>query len=64
MQFPDCLIDESGKTIMPLPTGNGWIFKDFIDTPDPRYRAIVREFEQAGHLASSKDEFVGTINAG
>jgi hypothetical protein len=57
MQFPDSLVDESGITIMPLPTGERWMFKDFIDTPDPRYRAIVREFDQAGYLASSKDEF-------
>jgi hypothetical protein len=40
-----------------LPSGDNWIFKDCIDIPDPRYRAIVREFEQAGYLASSKDEF-------
>jgi hypothetical protein len=60
MQFPDKLVDESGSDIMPLPIGDQWMFKDFIDTPDPRYRAIVREFEQAGYLASSKDEFACT----
>ena len=57
MQFPKELIDESGATIMPFAAGEGWMFKDCIDTPDPRYRAIVREFERAGFLASSKDEF-------
>ncbi len=62
MQFPACLVDESGVSIMPLPTGDGWVFKDHIDTPDPRYRAIVREFEQAGYVASSIDEF--TSNTG
>jgi hypothetical protein len=50
-------------TIMPLPTGDRWTFKDYIDTPDPRYRAIVREFEQAGYLASSKDEFARATGA-
>jgi hypothetical protein len=64
MQFPACLIDESGATIMPLPAGDRWTFKDFIDTPDPRYRAIVREFEQAGYLASSKDEFTSSADSG
>lgn len=63
MQFPDKLVDESGSDIMPLPTGDQWMFKDFIDTPDPRYRAIVREFEQAGYLASSKDEFACAFGA-
>ena len=57
MQFPGCLVNESGATVMPLPSGDNWIFKDCIDIPDPRYRAIVREFERAGFLASSKDEF-------
>ena len=64
MQFPDRLVDESGRTIMLLPTGNGWLFKDYIDSPDPRYRAIVREFEQAGYLVSSQDEFLGAKDPG
>jgi hypothetical protein len=63
MQFPDSLVDESGAEIMPLPNGDKWLLKDFIDTPDPRYRAIVREFEQAGYLASSKDEFARATGA-
>jgi hypothetical protein len=63
MQFPVCLVNESGGEIMPLPVGDRWTFKDFIDTPDPRYRAIVREFEQAGYLASSKDEFARATGA-
>ncbi len=64
MQFPEELVDESGTTIMPLPTGDDWLFKDYIDTPDSRYRAIIREFEQAGYLSSSRDEFVNATEAG
>jgi hypothetical protein len=64
MQFPESLVDESGATIMPLPLGDRWMFKDYIDTPDPRYRAIVREFDQAGYLASSKDEFTSSAGSG
>lgn len=63
MQFPNSLIDQSGVMIMPLPAGDRWTFKDFIDTPNPRYRAIVREFEQAGYLVSSRDEFARAIGA-
>jgi hypothetical protein len=63
MQFPGCLVDESGVTVMPLPSGDNWMFKDSIDTPDPRYRAIVREFEQAGYLVLSKDEFARASGA-
>jgi hypothetical protein len=64
MQFPEYLADDSGSTIMPLPTGDGWTFKDQIETPDPRFRAIVREFERAGYLAFSTDEFVSSTEAG
>jgi hypothetical protein len=38
------------------------MFKDYIDTPDPRYRAIVRDFEQAGYLSSTKDEFAVLVD--
>ena len=64
MQFPGCLVDESGVTVMPLPSGDSWMFKDCIDTPDPRYRAIVREFERAGYLLFSRDEFARSTGAG
>jgi hypothetical protein len=64
MRFPNQLLDESGVTIMPLPTGDGWTFKDHIDTPDSRYRAIVHEFERAGYIGSVNDEFVSTTEAG
>jgi len=64
VQFPESLVDESGATIMPLPFGEQWVFKDYIDTPDPRYRAIVREFDQAGYLASSNDEFTSSACSG
>jgi hypothetical protein len=63
MQFPDYLVDESGAMIMPLPSGDNWMFKDCIDTPDPRYRAIVREFERAGYLVFSRDEFTRAPDA-
>lgn len=64
MELPDKLVDQSGAAIMPLPARDRWMFKDFIDTPDPRYRAIVREFEQAGYLASCKDEFTSSADSG
>jgi len=57
MKFPSCLVDESGAAIMPLAASDRWLFKDSINTPDPRYRAIVSKFERGGSLASSSDEF-------
>ena len=63
MQFPKVLLDESGEPIMPLSTGDEWMFKDLIDNHEPRYRAIVRDFERAGYLVYSKDEF-GVAGAG
>lgn len=57
MRFPNQLVDTSGKTVVKLEANEGWKFKDYIDSPDTRYRALVREFQRAGYLASSSDEF-------
>ena len=62
LRFPDHLVDETGQVVMSLGTGSQWMFKDYIDTPDPRYRAIVRDFEQAGYLSSTKDEFAVLVD--
>lgn len=44
-----------------FPPGSGigpdWRFRDFIDSPDSRYREIVRMFDAAGYMSSVRDEF-------
>ena len=34
-----------------------WTFRDFVDSPDSRYRRIVKRFQAAGYLVSVTDEF-------
>jgi hypothetical protein len=53
-QIRDC----AGQVVMDVPNPHEWSFGDFIDSPDPRYRAIVRRFREAGYLASELDEFI------
>ena len=37
--------------------GADWVFRDFVDSPDPRYREIVRMFAKAGYVSQEKDEY-------
>jgi hypothetical protein len=43
-----------------VPTGIGdrWIFGDFADSPDTRFRKIVKRFADAGYMEAECDEFV------
>ena len=55
--YPPHLIDIHGKEVAPVEVGNCWFFRDFLDSPDARYRQIIRLFAEAGYLASELDEF-------
>jgi hypothetical protein len=57
-RYPAALRDLNGHEIMPVPDGGSWVSGDSVDTPDPRYREIVRRFREAGYLASELDEFL------
>jgi hypothetical protein len=39
-----------------------WFFHDFVDSPDPRFRKIVKRFAEAGCVEAQKDEFCHTMN--
>jgi hypothetical protein len=55
--YPDNLTDMNGKELAALPSKGCWIFRDFVDSPDLRYRKIVSMFAKAGYLESEIDEF-------
>ena len=57
-RYPRVVRDRAGREIMPVAGDNAWVSGDFVDSPDHRYRAIVRRFADAGYLASEIDEFV------
>ena len=56
-KFPEHITDIHGA--IPAATGleGRWWFRDFVDSPDPRYRALVGYFERAGYTKHVRDEF-------
>ncbi len=56
-RFPAHVRDLNGNALADTGLAGAWWFRDFVDSPDPRYRAIVRQFEAGGFLKHEKDEF-------
>ncbi len=56
-RYPQVIRDRAGREIMCIPEADDWRFGGFIDSPDPRYRAIVRRFREAGFVEYEHDEF-------
>jgi hypothetical protein len=56
-RYPETLRDINGRSIMETSVGSRWYFRDFVDSPDPRYRKIVKRFADAGYVEAEKDEF-------
>lgn len=56
-KYPEEVLDIHGKTIAQTGLKNHWVSREFVDSPDPRFRKIVRRFADAGYLESEKDEF-------
>jgi hypothetical protein len=57
-RFPEVIADRAGRKIMDVLLPGEWSSGCFVDSPDPRYRAIVRRFREAGYLHRELDEFV------
>ena len=58
LKFPKHVVNIHGKVLAETGIGDRWWFRDFVDSPDPRYRQIVQQFANAGFAASVKDEFM------
>ncbi|MCC6355223.1 MAG: hypothetical protein IT577_15130 [Verrucomicrobiae bacterium] len=56
-RYPAVLRDSAGRDLIETPVGDRWFFRDSVDSPDPRYRRIVRRFAEAGYLEAERDEF-------
>ncbi len=57
-RYPETLQDINGRAILKTPVGDRWYFRNFLDSPDPRFRKIVKRFADAGYLETEHDEFV------
>jgi hypothetical protein len=56
-QFPEAVKDTHRKVVVKTGLNGAWNFRNFVDSPDPRFREIVMRFEEAGYVATEKDEF-------
>jgi hypothetical protein len=57
LRYPVTLKDLNGKDVVETGIGDRWHYRSFLDSPDPRYRKIVKHFKAAGFLESEKDEY-------
>lgn len=57
LRYPRLLVDANGRELAAVPHEGRWHFQNFVDTPDKRYRAIVRMFADGGYLESESDEY-------
>ena len=56
-QYAETVKDIHGRTLAETGLAGRWHFKEFVDSPDPRFREIVRLFAEGGFLEREKDEF-------
>jgi hypothetical protein len=57
LQYPEQVTDIHGAVLAEPESGKDWVFRDFVDTPDPRYRQIVAKFKERGFVREEKDEY-------
>lgn len=57
-RYPETLRDINGRALLKTPVGDRWYFRDFVDSPDARFRNIVKRFTEAGYVEAERDEFV------
>ena len=60
-QFPEHIIDIHGAILANTGLEGRWRFRDFVDSPDSRYRVIVAKFSERGFARSVKDEFTSPL---
>ena len=56
-KFPEAIADINGRIITQSGLGKTWSYRDFVNTPDQRYRDIVARFVAAGYAKAVKDEY-------
>jgi hypothetical protein len=59
-RYYETLKDLNGRDVVKTGAGKRWTFQDFVDSPDPRYRQIVKVFADAGYCDGERDEYLTT----
>lgn len=62
LQFADRVSDIHGQVLAETSFGKQWVFRDFVDSPDTRYRQIVKRFAEAGYVTKERDEYIDKEN--
>ena len=57
-KFPEHVIDIHGAIIAETGLNGRWWFRDFVSSPDQRYREIVNRFNAPGFVVRVQDEFI------
>jgi hypothetical protein len=57
VELPEHIIDIHSAILADIRLGGRWWFRDFVDSPDLRFRAIVAKFSERGFMRTVKDEF-------
>jgi hypothetical protein len=57
MRFPEAVRDARGAVVAETGLKGGWWFRDFVKSPDTRFREIVRRFRDAGFVGEEVDEY-------
>jgi len=55
--FPEQVVDIHDSVLADTGLDGQWWFRDFVDSPDSRYREIAAHFQRKGYLSWIKDEF-------
>ena len=56
-QYAEAVKDIHGRTLAETGLAGRWYFSEFVDSPDPRFREIVRLFAASAYVEKEKDEF-------
>ena len=56
-RYPEVLKDINRRPLLKILVGGEWHFSNFIQSPDPRYRQIVKRFADAGYVKAVSDDF-------
>jgi hypothetical protein len=60
LSYPDQLVGLGGNGLLDTGHKGRWFFRDFVDSPDARYRSIVKLFADAGFVGEELDEYVSS----
>ena len=56
-QFPEHVTDIHGAILADTGLEGRWWFRNFVDSPDSRYRTLVAKFQERGFARTARDEF-------